>query len=253
MKQIQTTIALTQLEIYPRCPAQYNYFQKRGGISTVQLLPKTKLFRDIACSTYLKAARNTRINPWRQMTAQIDKFTFADLLPRSHPDYDSDVDTKFKLSLSRIDALKKHWYRPYFLAEGMEGFSGLKTSLSIGGYNLVDTTDLVLFNEKDLILCKFTNIETNQSMLYNNIRMRTQALMLSRNLGRLVTKIRSMSWPEDSEKISVRDINIHNPVEFANKTEAVVSHIVGGIRKEIFYPSVSEQCFTCPFNNICSF
>lgn len=224
------------------------------GQQTLALLPKTQLLKDIVCSAYLRASRQTKKNPWRLITAEIDKFIFADILPREHPDYDTDIDTKFKRSVDYIRSIQKTWYDPYFLTEGMEGFPELKCAYLCPGNILVtDTTDLVIFNEKDLILCRFSNVELTPAVLYNDIRLRAQALMLSKSLGRTVTKLRNMSWEEDKTKISVRDINIHKPVEFMGKTENAILHMVNGIRNKVFYPSINEQCNSCPFNTICSF
>ncbi len=197
---------------------------------------------------YINKSR-TGIRPsWKSITGTVDKFVFRDV------DIEDQEATKvaYKRSLSYIDSIKKSWFDPLFLTESYDGLCDMKLGMIVGEHSLLhDTVDLILFDEKDVIICQVTDVDDPVSTLYNDIRLRGQALMLSRELGKNVNKIRRITWKKETA-ITVKDIHIHHPEEFNRKTEIAISQMVEGIRNEVFYTSVNTQCLTCPFRKICS-
>lgn len=246
-------IPAQKIEIYSKCPRQYEYVDRSNSFGPKLLSPKAQLLKDVVRSSYMKAARHTRTNPWRQVTAEIDKFVFKDLPDKDSANYEEQAEELYKKSIKYIRLLQKQWYDPLFLSEGLDGFPDFKCFYVFGDIIITDAADLVLYNEKELIVCTFTDVEATQAMLYNSIRLRAQALMLYKSLGRNITRLRGMSWDSNTDLISVRDVHVHNHQEFMNKTEKTLIHILNGINNKVFYPAVNEQCSMCPYNRICSF
>lgn len=240
----------TSLEIYASCPKKLEYSLRK---EIPALSKKALVLRNMVTGAYLKMSRRGRPQPWRQITSEIDKLVFKDLPPRTHPDYENITDELFRKSIRNIRNVKKAWYDPFYLEETYNGFPNMNIGMMVDGVLLHDTIDLVLYNQDELVCCIFTDIEPNLTLMYNSIRLRTQALMLSQELSRPVTRLRSFSWVEDTDKIYVKDLKIHNQEEFMNTTSKTVSHIVNGINNKVFYPAINAQCATCPFANICSF
>jgi len=242
-----------KIEIASRCLKQYQYYKDFRFEERTSFSPRTELLRNIVRGAYLALSRQTKTNPWRRVTSEIDKFIYQDVPHRDDPTYDKQVDLLFKKSISYINTVRKVWYKPLFLTEGLEGFPDFKCSFPYYNLMVIDTADLVLFNADDLIICTFSDIELTPSLLYNNMRLRMLALMLESSLKRKVTRLRCMSWARGQDEIDVKDIFIHNHNEFMKKTEKTLMYILSGIKNEIFYPSISEQCNACPFKEICSF
>lgn len=245
-------LPVLKVETYSKCPKKFEYSLKAGDPPRF-LGPKATLLKRIISDAYLKLARNQQTTAWRSVTSEIDKVIFASVPHRDHLDYDEVIDTYLKQSMKYMDTIRKGWYEPVYLKEELEGFSDLSVGLKIEGTTLHDTIDLVLFDEKELIVCRFSSVEEHAGTLYNDMRFRTQALLVNKRLNRPVTKLRSFVWTEDTEKVSVTDLYVHNNQEFMDKTEAAVRQMLSGIRAGIFYPSVSDQCTSCPFRKICSF
>jgi hypothetical protein len=244
-------VTTPRLKIYSACPKQYEYYLPRELPEEAPLSVRTTLLKKIICSAYISAARSRR-TPWRRMTNILDEYVFSSPPDRTDPLYDQKMDQLFKHSIKLIKFMKKSWYEPHYLNSGLAGFPSLRVGLTYGDILLHDQLDLVLFNENDLILCAFSDIDAPTSLLYNDMKTRAQILLLAKNTGRPVTQVRHFSWPEE-DYIKITNIHLHPQKEFMAKTESAVNHLITGINNKVFYPSISAQCASCPFNSICSF
>lgn len=246
-------IPTQNLEIYSRCPKKLEFHLSQGTTDTVPLSTLSLALKTIITSAYLKKSRTGKESPWRQVTSAVDKLVYTKLPRRSHPDYEKAASDLFNKSIKYIKQVKKAWYDPYYLSEDFSGFPDLKIGKIIDDTLVHDSIDLVLYNERELVVCTFMDVEPNLPLMYNNIRLRSQALMISRELNKPVTKLRAFSWSTKTDLITVKDLNIHKQLEFMNKTERSMRQIVRGIKNKAFYPSINAQCASCQFVNVCSF
>lgn len=243
-------IPLDYLAIASECPKKYEYWTtKDHGLSTTHLSEDLSLLKKIFKYAYAKKNKFGRRPAWKAITGVIDQNIFRDVDVKD----DAQVDAAYAKSLKLIEKIRREWYIPVFQEEDFEGLIDWWDGIILpNGYVVTDTLDLILFDkEKDLILCQLSSIESKVSTLYNDIRLRGQALILSNELGRQVTRMRRISWGE-SDKIRVRDIHINEPETFHEKTLKALIHMTNGIKSGALYTSVSEQCYQCPFRKICS-
>lgn len=245
-------LPVLKLETYSKCPKKFEY-SLRSGDPPRLLGPKAALLKQIVSDAHLRFTRNQETTAWRSVTAAIDKSIFSELPHRDDPNYDDLIDAFLKKSFRYMEMVRKGWYDPVYMKEELQGFPDLSVTVPMHLAQVHDDIDLVLFDEKDLIVCRFGSIEEHAGTLYNDLRFRAQALLVSKRLGKPVTKLRSLVWTEDTERVSVTDLFIHDQEEFMGKTEGALNQILSGIRAGVFYPSVNEQCKSCPYNRICSF
>ena len=238
-------IDLSSIDTYAKCPRKYSY--SLNLIEGVIPEGKSQLLKRIVSNAYFPLQKMGQRKTWRNSMAEIDKYCFGQV------DTTNDEQTRsaYKESLSLIGDLKKNWYDFHYMADSVDGISDIPVSLTLpSGVVVSDTLDLILYSKSELILCYFSNIEQPAVSLYNNIRLRGQALLLTEAVKRDVTSIRYYTW---IDKVEIKEIRIRQPQEFMNRTYKTISHIVDGIQGGVFYPSVNEQCLRCPFNKKCSF
>lgn len=238
-------IDLSSIDTYAKCPRKYSY--SLNLIEERAVDSKTQLLKRIVSSAYFPLEKMGQRKTWRNSMAEIDKYSFG----RVDTNDDDQARAAYKESLSLIGDLKKNWYDSKYLEDSVDGLGDIPVSLTLpDGTIVTDTLDLILYSKSELILCYFSDIEHPAASLYNNIRLRGQALLLREAVKRDITAIRCYTW---IDKVDVKEIKIRQPQEFMNKTYKTISHIVDGIKGGVFYPSVNEQCLRCPFNKKCSF
>ncbi len=208
----------------------------------------TELIRKVIRRAYVNKLRSGKSPSWRSITGLIDKICFEGIDTKD----DDAVDEAYRRSLKLINRVQGSWFKPYFVKEDYEGFLDLGLRRSILGFIINDTIDLVLFNEKDVVVCQVTELADNLSPLYNDIRLRGQAWLLAQEIGKYPTQLRRIMW-QPTDKIKIETVNIIKPEEFYDKTQKAIGHIVDAIKYKTFYPSINEQCKTCPFRKKCSF
>lgn len=242
-------IPLDDIVVASMCMKKYEYWTtKDHGVAT-SLSWDLSLLKEIFKYAYAKKNKFGKRPAWKAITGVIDQQIFKDVDMKD----DSQIDAAYAKSLKLIEKIRREWYVPVFQEEDFEGLVDWWDGIILpNGYVITDTADLILFDEKkDLILCQLSPIESQVSTLYNDIKLRGQALILTNELGQQVTRMRRISWGE-SDKIRVRDIHINEPEKFHDNTLRAMVQITNGIKNRAFYTSVSEQCYTCPFRKICS-
>lgn len=239
-------ISIPEIVAYATCPKKFEYAGSSFYHKTGQSV-ETKFIKTLIQHGYINRARTGLRPSWRPITGLIDKMCFDGI------DTSDDVAVRraYKRSMQIIKQVQASWFKPYFLDEPYEGFLDLKLERPVWHYLVTDIIDLVLFDEKELIVCEVTDVVYNLTPLYNSIRLRCQALLLAAETGKYPTKLRRITWSDDN--ISVQTVNISKPEEFFGITERVMRQILDGIYYKIFYPAINEQCLTCPFRKKCSF
>lgn len=257
-KLLPQIVEARDLSLYSRCPRRVGYVQSMDEAKKEQYWktdqPQLDLFRRIVKGAHTRVLKSTLTSPWREVTNQVDGWLFSDMPSRADPNYDAITDIKLKTSLRLIRKLQQVWYQPIFSEEyHLLGLADVPLSTKLGEGYLYGMAELILYNSEELVLCTFKEQNGFRHLLYNDMEMRVQSLLLHEVLGRIPTRLRVYSWPRDTENISVEDIWIHEPQRYLSSTQGTVAHLLEGMRKGIYYPSVSEQCNTCPFSSICSF
>lgn len=250
-KDKYTYISAKEVAIYTQCPKKYEYWvTKRHALDELPLSSNLLFLKKISKYAYTSRNKSGMRPAWQAVTNFIDKLIFQDV----NMSNEEEVDIAYKRSLSLIEKIRKEWYIPIFCR--YDEYSGITdwwdAIVLPNNYIVHDTVDLVLYDGKeDLIICEFSEVEDRPRSIYNDIRLRIQALILSNELGISANSIKRIVWGK-SNKITTQNINIQDPDDFLGKTLNSIMQITTGIKKDVFYVSVSEQCHYCPFRDICS-
>jgi len=109
--------------------------------------------------------------------------------------------------------------------------------LEIGhGVRIYDFTELT--KDKD----------STPAIIYNDIKVLARCWGFELACG--ITPIEYTKWTIGPR--SMKPLTIKVDEKFMEKARRIIPHILTGMAKEVWYPSVSEQCNSCPHLEYCS-
>jgi hypothetical protein len=149
--------------------------------------------------------------------------------------------------LSRIG----HWYNNYYLNSITQAISNVPVSVSIQGQPYQDIIDVIEVGDK-IRVHDFKELlgqkEAGSAVIYNDIKVHARLWGLEMASGIIPDEyVRWVILPN-----TIRYISIKVDKKMLEKSYKIVRHILEGIAREVWYPSVSDQCSHCPHLTYCS-
>jgi hypothetical protein len=235
------SISPYHLSVYSKCPNKLLYLHKNNIYPPI--IVDFEIIRDLIKRCYFFLIRFEKPPPWKFIL----KWTNKQIIENAKSEEVSYKDTKNVLQ-------KIHtWYYGYFIKDITPGLINIPLSIGLGSnITLYDTLDLVILKDEKLTMYDFfysNNISnyTNLS-LYNNIDVHTKIWLLYKVANIKVDYYNRIVIGKNTIKV----VTIAITDSMFNKIENIIRHITSGIRDNIFYPSFSEQCNSCMFNDNCN-
>ena len=234
-------ITLQQIQKYSECPRQLHYKQSLEK----ELYPKVVdpfkvLVKDIIKQSYSSYIKNKSYLSWITIKNRIDKICFKS----TNIDDSDQFDKAYKQSIKLINGLYK-WYYSYYI-KSPPALVNVDLSIPIGNSVINHRLDLLFIKEDRLVPLIFD--DTMLSIPYNRLEYKALLWLIYKE---------TQQFPKVTEFIQIREqsiksLSMHNSLDIIDKLERYILHIVQGIEKSIFYPSINSQCNECEFKTICT-
>ena len=232
------TITPHTIASYTRCP-RYTFYTLN---SKRKLSPTSTLISNIIQAAYLHFSRKEKPVTWRVVTAWAEE----GIVKLGFPEED------YKQNKNIISRLSG-WYDKYYLGEYVgAGLTNIPIALSLGsGYFWKDSIP-ILISKKTLQIFDFD--ESSSMATYNGTNIYNDYVALSRVWGfnqaldiPPAEYVRFVIGPE-----SIKAVRISVDRLYIQKGNSILRQIVRGMKDEVWYPSFSSQCNSCPLKSNCS-
>jgi hypothetical protein len=225
------------IDSYTRCPRYtfYSLDNKR------KLSPVNTLVSNVIQASYLHFSRKEQPVTWRVVSAWAQEGMIKLSLPEE--EY-----KKAKSILSRLSV----WYDKYYLDEYVgAGLTNVPITLSLGsGYFFSDKIPILISRKK---LQVFDFSESTDLSSCNGPSVYNDYVTLSRvwgfNQALSIPPAEYIRFVIGPESIKAVRINIDNL--YIRKGNSILRQILQGMKDEVWYPSRSSRCESCPLKANC--
>lgn len=241
---MEKKILLRQIDDYSKCPN----FAKYNLNSLEKYSREFSIFRHIVLSAYRDLQNIQTIPTWPTLRNRVTKQVIKDVDVSNS----EELSKAYKFTKVMLDKVHQ-WYGELIAGFPGEALVNVEISNQLGktGVTVTGIADVILLYQDQVTLIDIVerpDISQHQvTLAYNSI------------------KLQSLMWLLQSQGIEVTDIVrvIYKPdgIDFAKlkmeklipgKVERRLHLIVTGIANEIYYPSVTSMCSTCPYKSICT-
>lgn len=234
-------IEIRHLEDFVKCPnfAKYNWDNSRKSSNSIYYQP----IRNILMSCYRDMANLEKKVVWKTVRNRVHGELTVLL---EHMDL-----KEYQKKAIRITESLRGWYIDRYRAGPEEAVSDLRLEGIVPAttMTIVAEVDAILLAPTGITLVEITDKYSNAVEAYNSIGLRTKIWLLSLQgvsiTSALIVNIRDKT-------INTFSLTYSKPEDIVYKTERALSLITGSIKHTIFYPSLTEDCKTCPYRSICS-
>lgn len=195
--------------------------------------------RSIIESCYRDIALHNKKVDWRTVRNRVYREVFRET--------NQNVDSLYKEALAVLSTLR-NWYLEYYRDEPGEAILNVDLEEETNGMKVTARIDGVLINGDDVTLIYFTEEKEPQEIL-RDIGLRTRVYLLGREKI-LVNKILAINATDKT--VTCNKLTVHNPIEWNYKTRQALGMILLSMKNNIYYPSVTSMCNSCPYKSVCS-
>lgn len=237
-------ITPSKIDTYSRCPKRCFF----SWNSKPQIDLEIEVLQDMIKKLYLFHARTGTLKPWRGMPHRTHQMLLEYVK-------DSDKVSEYKKVKNILYKLSVWYNGPYLNEYCDEGIINMPIRIGLG-YSCIykDSVDIVTIGKK-LRLFDFKQVRDNEEYAaYNGRKIYNSLEVQSRIWGFWKS---SEVLPEEYVRlvvgpIGLKPVRIKITEENIKKIDSSIVHIADGIKDNIFYPSFSKQCLSCPFAQHCS-
>ena len=233
--------AITPQDIieYSKCPKKL-YFSLSYKEKMISPRFEFQIISDVIKSVYLYALRKEKFTPWNLIPGWVDRAA-----------------NNFTIDLSDIERYKKsenilvrlsYWYNNIYLAqENLSGFINVPIYYPIDYHRVYyDKIDILEIGQQVRIL-DFTEEDIGPVNLYKEMLIHIKSWGLNVSCKSKPDKyVRLVIKP-----LSIKIVEISVTNDMIKKAEKISYHILSGIKNQIFYPSITKQCPSCPYMDLC--
>jgi hypothetical protein len=236
------SITPADIALYGNCPVKQ---KNRKGKDSVRQDEDIgfKIVRQVVLKAYSMLLHQHKVPSWKWVRSYID------ISYRKICDIESPHDV-FKSAEGIFLALHR-WYHSMFLDElHFEGVPNVPISLPLGkGYRFTDNIDLVgLDTDKGITLVDLVPFdEIQKGRMYNDLTVHARVWGFEHDTQLSVSRYcRVIVHPRRS---SLRTVWFDkNPMlKRKEQIKSYINYLMMGIINEMYYPSLSVQCDTCPY------
>lgn len=239
MKQHLVKLSLNDIVAYSECPAFY-HFTKQVEFSPTNV--QLSMVQQVIKNAYTVATQTGFRCSWRRLVTQVDGLVFAqvDISNPGQYQYAKNLSEYILVSINK-------WYHDVYLKEDLFGYIDVPVRYQVGSSIIEDFLPVIVIADTP-ILIYFSNVETTEVKLYNNLKVRGLQWLMWRNL--------------DCDNITARYVFVgeHGGLNTTEVTiaadghlriEKVITSVAKLIESKVSYPSRTERCDNCSFNRRC--
>lgn len=243
MSRLKTsTVELRHLDDYMKCPNYAKYNWTNGSLVRHHFLYQP--VRSIIMSAYRDMANLEKKVQWKTLRGRVH----TALAPLLHNELE--IAEYFKLSKYILEKIRG-WYLNTF----RDGPTTCLHNLSIEspvpatGLSIATTIDAILLSPDQTSIVEITD-------KYKDIREASVSFSIRAKVWALKQEdinVKSVLLVHIKEgNINVHEINIRNIDEYCFSVEKSLQWALGSIKHQIFLPSITSMCDSCPYKGVCS-
>jgi hypothetical protein len=219
---------------------RYNEFYNNNLIKSDNLLVRT--INSVIQKAYLQVTETEFRCDWRRIIGWVDKEVFRDIDIEHTESW-----TKGKTNSEHILMFLRKWYEDIYMNDSVHSFADFALEAELSGHIIQGRIPLLKLQDPPTILYA-TDVVRREAELYNDISVRGMAWLVMEAL--------------ECERVSIQELAIgsrggYNSLQIQIDSSSnsgvtkMLAEITGLIAHAIDYPSVTEQCNTCPFRKQC--
>lgn len=234
----------SRIATYSRCPLRAKYSWDYKDLLGIE----TELLKRVVRQVYSFQMRFDKIAPWRKISGWLDK-EFRDLASQL-----PDIEQTYKESKNVLSRLHK-WYYQYYRITNDSVIANLPIIVRLNSYHEYhDVIDILGIKDK-ITIYDFDELQKEDEkptgmMIYNDIKALARIWGLRNTKGSIQPQMYTRFFVTPR---SIQEVSIQIKEETLYKADRIVRHILQGIERGAFYPSISEQCSHCPHSAECYF
>lgn len=232
-------VTLNELKAISQCPA-YGKFLKQGEIKPVS--QQVAIAEQVIQRCYINTAETGFRLSWRRIVTHVDKEVFQQ------------VDISNKGSYSAAKKLSEYilsfihrWYYDIYMKEDLIGFAQIPLEYELGGLLITDVLPIIKLSNPPCVLY-IDSIVQGKTQLYNDIKVRGLAWLLSQYLKSDIVQVQHLSIQVHGGFLN--DIVTFNKAAI-DRFHKVILQVASLAQAGYYYPSITEKCENCPFSRRC--
>jgi hypothetical protein len=230
-----------QLVAYSRCPRRCLYTWR----DKPKVARETVIVSDVIKHSCLFASRKQRLIPWRHIPPLLDKIITEHML-------DSTEGKMYEHLLTQLH----RWYHTYYIKEpNFNSVVNLPIVLPLG-QNVIycDMLDIVRIEDSGTTLLDFRRIlpknfpSSSPVEVFDDLSIHIRSWGFWKASGVIPEHYTGVILA--GTRVKMLSVSLGRVI--LERAERICRQILAGIKDEVYYPSRSEQCISCPHQNICS-
>lgn len=236
----KNVLEIKHIEDYVKCPnfAKYNWVNDSETRNDFY-----KPIRNILLSCYRDMSNLEKKVVWKTVRNRVHSELAGLLNTRTLEQYQKDA-------VHVIQSLRT-WYLNYYRSGPELALHDLALQELVPGVgvSIKATVDALLLEPGNITLVEVTNRFSSGEEAYNSIGLRAKVWLLSKQRV-MVNKMLVINIK--GKDLQIYTLKLTEPKDIVYRTERALSLIVGGIKYNVFYPSITDMCNRCPYKPICA-
>lgn len=233
-------VNLNQIARFSKCPRFFRFMEnviipspdKRISIATLAIK-----------KAYNIATESGHLADHRRVMGWVDTEVF-----RKIDIEDQEAFSRARVSSEQILTFIQSWREAFYSVELIGGYTDIISEVPMkDGCMVKDILPIIIPSDVPIVIY-IDDVETTDAKMYNDIRARGLGWMLSKSLSCPETIVRHLCF-KPRGGFGLNEIFINK--DSNDRIEESILELVGSIRFNIDYPSVTEQCLNCAFKRRC--
>lgn len=233
-------LSVKQIKDASRC-LRYLQFSLQEPL-TFKENKEVRIADEVIRKGYVQALETSFKPQWRRVLAWVDKRVFVNVDIN-----DIESFTKAKITSEHILTFVKTWYRNILIPEHVLAYPSVAIEMPISSSEVSTDIPVIKLGEKPTIF-SVSNVVCNDWELYNDIEVRTQALLVDYTLHcKNVIYHRIAMGPRGGFNENIIELT----EEHHKATEKMITQVVQAVERKMNYPSFTKLCSECPYYRRC--
>lgn len=232
-------VSLSQIKAASKCLKYFRFLEQAEPAPESE---KLRILKRIIQKCYVQAADTGYKPQWRRIVGWLDKEMF-----QSIDVSDKELFEKTRKQTERNLKWLRKWYKQMLLPEQVLAYPDILVATQQQNQVLEELLFLVKAGDVPTVLV-LSEVERSKGDIYNDIRLRGMAWMLSESLNQDMIMIQELTVGQD-DKYKKTEVKLGKKEHLRAKKMIVETAKL--IEKGYDFPSVTEQCQTCPFKRRC--
>lgn len=235
----QTKLNLKDIELYSKCPAYYNYSR---SVLTKPIPEDLSIIKQVIERAYTKDNKTDYKASWRTIVGWVNQLVFKSRDVHNPSIFEQGT----KLAQSILQKLQ-NWYYKEYIYDQVVCFPQLQLELHTTNTTIQCDAPLVKLDNTPVIV-SYGVQQPTKNELSRSLHVFGLATALGYYLDSPAINYHYRSILLKTE----HTVDIEIDSGQMQKTIEMISNIAETIHRKIFFPSMTQQCHSCPFKKRCS-